>query len=376
MITAAVAALVVLGVPAASASATWAVQPTPTPFHGVDGMLEAVSCLSADNCFAVGGYTSPFAQVTLAEHWNGTKWAIRATPNPSGATFSNLDGISCTAATDCTAVGEYESGTGFTTLPLAEHWNGRAWTIQAMPAPSGGFGINVSAVACPSAASCTAVGWYFKQSGPGLTLAEHWNGNTWAVQPMPSPSPVASSAQLYGVSCTAPGTCKAVGFFHRAGARVDVTLAESLNAGTWRVRSTRGPSATPGELRGVSCLARNDCIAVGTSGTGAALAEHWDGSAWTVQATPGPPDGILNGISCTSAANCVAVGNAPVTGINEAALAESWDGTAWTVEATASPVAEEQLNGVSCTSASICTAAGLHIQTFTHGSSPLAEQRS
>jgi hypothetical protein len=48
--------------------------------------------------------------VTLAEHWNGSRWAIQPTPNPTGQAPSVLSGVSCTAATACTAVGDYYYG--------------------------------------------------------------------------------------------------------------------------------------------------------------------------------------------------------------------------------------------------------------------------
>jgi len=53
--------------------------------------------------------------MALAEHWNGSTWAIQATPNPAGAAVSMLSGISCVSSTTCTAVGSSDDGT------LAEH---------------------------------------------------------------------------------------------------------------------------------------------------------------------------------------------------------------------------------------------------------------
>ena len=324
MITATAAALAVYAAPAADAAITWTVQPTPTPAQGVDGLFLAVSCVSSSDCTAVGGYTSNAGPVTLAEHWDGTRWSVQATPNLTGASFSTLEAVSCPTASDCTAVGEYDINHGTTSLPLAEHWDGGTWTIQAMPVPAGAFGVQVKAVSCPTASDCTAVGEYDKQGSPELTLAEHWNGSTWAVQAMPVASPVASSVFLNAVSCTA----------------------------------------------------RANCTAVGTPSIGPVLAEHWDGSTWTVQATPGPAGAALNGVSCVSASSCTAVGTIPPTGVNQAAIAERFTGGAWHRAGTASPAADEVLAGISCVSASICTAAGYHAVSSTTVQSPLAEQSS
>ncbi len=50
--------------------------------------------------------TAPFEG--LAEGWDGTKWAVQTTPNPTGASGdSDLSGISCASATACMAVGAY-----------------------------------------------------------------------------------------------------------------------------------------------------------------------------------------------------------------------------------------------------------------------------
>jgi hypothetical protein len=57
--------------------------------------------------------------VTLAERWNGSSWAIQSTPNPTGARSNILYGVSCPSTTACTAVGDYKSSRLIKTL--AEH---------------------------------------------------------------------------------------------------------------------------------------------------------------------------------------------------------------------------------------------------------------
>jgi len=58
---------------------------------------------------------------------------------------------------------------------LAEVWDGTAWSIDPTPPspPSiGGIGGHLNGVWCTSAASCTAVGVYYNSAGNPLTLAE------------------------------------------------------------------------------------------------------------------------------------------------------------------------------------------------------------
>jgi hypothetical protein len=97
------------------------VQTIPNPVGVL--LLSGVSCTAANACTAVGDYDYGSISAdygTLAERWNGTTWAIQATPNP---TDSQLNGVSCTSATACTAAGDY-SGSSPYGLTLAERYLG------------------------------------------------------------------------------------------------------------------------------------------------------------------------------------------------------------------------------------------------------------
>jgi hypothetical protein len=79
-----------------------------------------VSCVTSSACTATGTYVnSAGVYVTLAEQWNGTEWAIQSTPNPSGATFSAIGGVSCVSSGGCSTVGRYINSSG-TEVTLAE----------------------------------------------------------------------------------------------------------------------------------------------------------------------------------------------------------------------------------------------------------------
>jgi hypothetical protein len=67
-----------------------------------------VSCPRTTACTAVGISNSSSSQpAVLAEYWNGTAWVIQNTPDPSVG--NELAGVSCVAATTCTAVGHYNT---------------------------------------------------------------------------------------------------------------------------------------------------------------------------------------------------------------------------------------------------------------------------
>jgi hypothetical protein len=84
--------------------------------------LDDVSCPKVNACTAVGSSsTISFRNVTLAETWTGKSWSIDSTPNPAGATFSDLTGVSCVKTTDCISVGNSSATTVSVTLAEGEH---------------------------------------------------------------------------------------------------------------------------------------------------------------------------------------------------------------------------------------------------------------
>jgi hypothetical protein len=251
--------------------------------------------------------------VTLAERWNGRSWTVQATPDPAGAGYSQLNGVSCPSATDCTAVGYYynESSVFF---PLAEQWNGRSWAIRATPKPAGSTDPELEGVSCASARACAAVGSYTDRSSADRTLAERWNGRSWTIRATTNPGP--ENDWLKAVSCASADACTAGGD-QELGTGQLVTLAERWNGTSWTTQPTPNPP-TPGTsvFSGLSCVSASACTAVGwyaksnPEPTGP-FAEAWKDASWTVQTTPSPAGtdwSPLNAISCTAPGTCVAVG--------------------------------------------------------------------
>jgi hypothetical protein len=274
---------------------TWKVQAIPSPPGG--GTLDDMACASASSCTAVGS----FGANTLAERWDGTSWAIQSTPNPSRLLTLDLSGVSCSSADACTAVGYYQTSSGYFTL--AERWDGTSWAIQSTPNPSRSAFSRLSTVACTSASLCIAVG----DAGPNM-LAELWNGTSWTIQKTPR-SGAGVSALPLGISCTAASACTVVGFDQTSSG--SGTLAERWNGTSWAIQSTPHPSgSTDSSLSTVSCASGTACTAVGYSDVGT-LAERWNGRSWSIQNTPspgGPTSSALLGVACTSASACTAVG--------------------------------------------------------------------
>jgi hypothetical protein len=152
---------------------SWSIQNAPSPTGSVGGDLLGLSCHSTSACTAVGNYKKRSrVNLTLAESWNGTSWAIRSTPNPTGATGSTMGAVSCHSTGNCSAVGGYDNSSNVE-LTLAESWNGTSWGIETTPNPTGAAISYLDAVSCPTASSCVAVGNSGKSAPTLKTLSEH-----------------------------------------------------------------------------------------------------------------------------------------------------------------------------------------------------------
>lgn len=236
----------------------WSLDPSPN--NGtVPNDLTGVSCASSLSCEAVGysGLGSAEDQ-TLVESWNGTAWTI--VPSPDVGTNGNfLNAVSCVTASSCTAVGEYATSGGYPQLTLIESWDGTKWSVVPSPNKTTLESNSLYGVSCASVNSCIAVGEYPNAHHAASTLIESWNGTTWSIAASPNDS---RGNDLFGVSCTSPKHCQAVG----RGA--DMTLIESWNGVTWtKSASPSRSSALSSVLAGVSCVSGTWCGAVGFSET-------------------------------------------------------------------------------------------------------------
>jgi hypothetical protein len=220
----------------------WTVLKTVSLPYPHAGTLQAVSCVAENVCVAAGYYQALHEQVAaapgaLVERWNGTRWTLeRANPRPIRSD-STLSGVSCASASSCVAVGASwpEEGNGYPGKPLTERWNGKRWAITPSATVSRAGG-ELEGVSCTSAQSCTAVG----QLNPGAyplphgllphwtssLLVEHWNGTRWAVEPAQQPASANHGEEpiFSAVSCVGLQFCVAVG--DRAAGPVPVALAE------------------------------------------------------------------------------------------------------------------------------------------------------
>ncbi|GER90536.1 hypothetical protein KDW_46980 [Dictyobacter vulcani] len=325
----------VLAAPASTTKAqtckSWQDTYDPQANGPLDSMLWSIARVNNHDMWSVGfahNQTAGTEQI-YALHWNGTRWTPKTPAQPS-MNPSSLNGVTAIASNDVWAVGSYMDATEQRNdLTLAEHWNGKTWTRIATPSPQGGF-TNISddlkAVTAFSSSDVWAVG---SKEGPVGVLLEHWNGKQWSVLSLP----YQYEDQLTAISGTSSKDIWVVG--QRMNGHMFVPLVEHWNGKSWTVVPNQAQTFG-GELYSVKAIAANDVWAVGNydapnSSSSQALIEHWNGSKWSMVASPqGGASSmayLLNAVTATATNDVWAAGSV----VDTSPLLEHWNGKKWSI---------------------------------------------
>jgi len=275
------------------------------------------------------------------------------------------DTLGGVAITSCRvwAVGNYVLAGNLRTL--VERWNGTAWTRVPSPSPASSYN-TLNGVAAATASDAWAVGQSSGNPADHVfqTLAEHWNGTAWTQAKTPNPG--TGDNVLSSVAATSAGNAWAVGSYDTGPGTEPRALAEHWNGTAW----TRVPTPNPGiggYLITVAATSASNAWAVGSysasAGSSLTLIDHWNGTAWAQ--VPSPSPGITNylaGVAALSATDAWAVGSYSTGGDDQHTLLEHWDGTAWTQMPIASPNRSAALSGIAATSATNIWTTGNYIQ--------------
>jgi hypothetical protein len=181
-----------------------------------------VSCTSSTFCLAVGSYATDAEgdnNLTFIETWNGTRWKLDSIP--AAVTNVALSAVSCANRTNCQVAGTAGAG-----QLAAAQWNGKTWRVRSMPGNGGEFANTPLSISCASASSCMAVGTFGDVSA-NFQVADVWNGHAWKAT-----KSSAAIELLTAVSCPAAGHCLAVGVTS------DHTRAEQWNGQNWKLVKT------------------------------------------------------------------------------------------------------------------------------------------
>src|SRR4029077_507461 len=117
-----------------------------------------------------------------------------------------------------------------------------SWNI--VPSPSLGATSAFGAVAALSATDIWTVGCSIGGTSVAQTLSAHWNGMSWAI--VPTPNGGAGSNVLNNVAAIATGDVWAVGYSRPDNTSAASTLAEHWNGSSWSIVAS--PNINPGTV--------------------------------------------------------------------------------------------------------------------------------
>lgn len=312
---------------------SWKIVPSPNAGSNPTNLLSGLAIVSPRNIWTVGATTNSTPVTdTLTEHWNGHSWRIVPSPNVAGASQSLLAAVATVPHTDqlwATGI----SVTGGVQSTLIEHWNGTRWKV--VPSPNvGTVGNSLSAVVVLSATDAWATGAWSSGPSSSSALVEHWNGKKWRLASSPS---VVGHVNLSALT-DVPGTRS----LWASGGTGSGTLTEHLSGGAWSViPSPNAPASTGGDyLRAISARTAKNVWAVGQDGTGGnpvlTLTEHWNGTKWNAVTSPDPgstESGLYSVAQVPGEKTFWAVGLEGTPSTFQT-LVERWNGTKWSVVAS------------------------------------------
>jgi photosystem II stability/assembly factor-like uncharacterized protein len=238
-----------------------------TPSHR---KLTSVACSSDTDCVAVG-----VLGTVVATSDGGMSWSTVKVRSLKG---QNVNGVTCTISRVCIAVGAF--GTVVRSEDAGMHWQ-----------LSGSLSTPLTSVSCYRRL-CATVSLRTGLSTPAEAFVSNDAGVSWLGQQ------VDPFKNLYGVQCTSPKSCTAVGEDGAVDSTVD-------GGGQWRV----GRVEDFAPLVSVTCVVRRPCLVGGEFG---AIYRWLGGSKWEeVAPATGPLASreVVESIACPTAKRCWAVGD-------------------------------------------------------------------
>ncbi len=226
------------------------------------------------------------------------------------------------------------------------------WSIVSSPNIGTGYN-TLAAVASVSANDVWAVGTY-QSASSAFPLALHWDGTLWSSVPITA---TGASSSLLGVAAVGSTDVWAVGTSDGS------TFVEHWNGTAWSVVASPDGGPNGNFLWGVTALAANDVWAVGYSFDATngkhTLIEHWNGTAWAIVSSPNNGTGSsLISVSGLTANDIWAVGTYTDGGGQDQAQTFHWDGTTWSDVGVSLGAQSSTLRGVTMVSSTDVWAVG------------------
>lgn len=342
----------------------WDLVSSPSVDAFSDHQLRSIAAISPSDMWAVGYYGSidpglGCCNNTLVQHWDGTRWSVIPSPNPSDGLDNRLYGVSATSANDVWAVGFSGTGSLGSLRTLILHWDGAKWSIVPSPNVStgraGGTGSSLNVlygVSAISADDVWAVGWSGNNDA-SQTLTLHWDGTRWSI--VPSANSSLNVNRLYAVTAISPNDVWAVGSAETFNAPSNA-LALHWDGTSWSTARTPY-TGSKSALYGIAAISGSDIWAVGTVET-RPLTMRYDGTIWrAIESAVQVPGAMHWAVSARAANDVWAVGSQP-GGAASRALIQHWNGTRWAQVDEAGTGASSALYGVAALYPDLAWSAG------------------
>ena len=294
-------------VQAGTAAATPTRNPESVGSSGGTGELFGVAATPRGDAWAVGySGTTPDTK-TLTLYWNGSGWKPMSSPSPPSAV---LYGVAATSLTNAWAVGY--SGDYPNTKTLILHRNGKTW--RQMPSPNPGIGQGLSSFLSGVAVSSGGTIWAVGNGnncgcGPGESLIERWNGNTWGQVPTPT---FGGGINLFAVASLHSGRSWAVGLSGSGDGPTSGVILQWTGTAWTRV-PIPDLRSDDGGLFGLAATSRSNAWAVGWDSAGGSPAGtpkivilHWNGSTWKTLTIAGSANTPAGGAVSTTTTTTLA----------------------------------------------------------------------
>jgi hypothetical protein len=152
--------------------------------------------------------TEPVSMTTVAPSAGG--WTVQLA-SVLGTSDNSLGAVAGSSPSDVWAVGDFlpddPNSNQDATLTLAEHYDGNTWSV--VPTPNTGSNFNSFYGGTASQGQAWAVGEYLDNQYRDRALIEAWNGKTWTIANNPQPG--SQRDMLFGASALSPKDVWVVG---------------------------------------------------------------------------------------------------------------------------------------------------------------------
>ena len=214
--------------------------------------IDSLSCKSAGNCTGVGSYRTASSKTEpIKTHFfaitetNGTWGAIQPIPGtaklPTGGEVTGTIGfLSCPAAGDCTAGGDYTDPANVSQPFVVTEKNGVWGNARVLPGAAGLGKAEIASLGglfCASAGNCTAAGTYIdnlKAFDGRVFVASEKNGTWGKAENLPGSVTLSQGKDVETgtLTCGAAGNCVLGGIFG-VGASFEAPFLATQRNGVW-----------------------------------------------------------------------------------------------------------------------------------------------